>query len=372
LRAGAYLSPHLEAFSERIEIAGRSLAPERFGAAVGMAAEAAELVERGLEPEDRVTQFEALTAAAYLSLAGSGVDVAVVEAGLGGRYDATSVINPKIQVLTNVGLEHTRWLGPTERHIAEEKLAVVPRSGKLVAGGLGPESLAVVERLVSERSASLVLAGNDFAIEEAEQDPIFAIRTGGGRYERLELRPLGHFQRSNYAVAVAAAETYLGELDNAAVRDVAAQLTLPGRLELIEQDPLLIFDGAHNPAGARALRVSLEPLIAGSDLTGVMSILDDKDAAGMLSELLPICEQVVFTSSSHDRALPPATLASLSRQLCGPPAEVVADPFVALERGRAWAGAAGSVLVTGSIRLLSDLVRGRRSATEARSVQKRT
>src|SRR5207247_6154614 len=147
LRVGAYLSPHLVSFAERIEVMGESATRERLAAAVERAAAAAELVERGLAEGDRVTQFEALTAAAYRELARSDVEVAVVEAGLGGRYDATSVIDSSVQVLTNVGLEHTRWLGPTERHIAEEKLAVVRPGGTLVTGPLGPDSAAVAERV---------------------------------------------------------------------------------------------------------------------------------------------------------------------------------------------------------------------------------
>ena len=119
LRTGAYLSPHLASWAERIEVGGRPVSDERFAAAIARVAEAAALVDRTLDADDRVTQFEALTAAAYLELARAQVEVAAVEAGLGGRYDATSVIRSSVQVLTNVSLEHTRWLGPTETHIAE-------------------------------------------------------------------------------------------------------------------------------------------------------------------------------------------------------------------------------------------------------------
>jgi dihydrofolate synthase/folylpolyglutamate synthase len=357
LRVGAYLSPHLASYAERIEVEGRAVAPERFGEAVHKAAQAAELVDRGLPAGDHVTQFEALTAAAYWELARSGVEVAVAEAGLGGRYDATSVIRSRVQVLTNVALEHTRWLGPTERHIAEEKLAVVPRGGRLVTGALGAEALAAAERAVSERDASMACAGRDFWLED-ESPERFTVVTGAGCYRELALRPLGPFQRANFALAVAAAEAFLpsGKLDLDVVRGAAAALELPGRLEIVGSDPLVICDGAHNPAAARALRAGLEPLIGGRKLTAVLSVLDDKDAAGILSELLPLCERVVLTRSGHRRALPPATLESLCRQLSGPPAEVVIDPGRALERAREAAGARGAVLVTGSIYLLSDLV----------------
>src|SRR5919204_6037205 len=140
LRTGAYLSPHLVSFNERIRIDDADLSQDRFAAAVARAARAAEKVNRTLEEGDRVTQFEALTAAAYSEIAEQGTDVAVVEAGLGGRYDATNVIPSRVQVVTNVGLEHTRWLGPTITDIAREKLAVVRDGGTLVVGALHPEA----------------------------------------------------------------------------------------------------------------------------------------------------------------------------------------------------------------------------------------
>jgi dihydrofolate synthase/folylpolyglutamate synthase len=338
--SGTYTSPHLTSFAERVEIGGASVGEERFAAAVLRAREAAAVVDRTLEPGDRVTQFEALTAAAYWELARAGVGVAAIEAGLGGRYDATSVIASAVQVLTNVSLEHTRWLGPTLRHIAEEKLAVVPPRGTLVAGSLEPEVLAVAERVAAERGARLLLMGRDF------DDP------------GVPLGPRGAFQRENFAVALAAAEAYRGPLDPRAVRDAALTVTTPGRLEVVAGEPILVLDGAHNPAGARALAAELGELLAGRRAVGVMSVLDDKDASEMLATLLPLLDRIVFTRSSHRSALPPATLESLARQLGGPPAEIAPLPATALARARELAGPQGAVIVSGSIYLLSDLARG--------------
>jgi dihydrofolate synthase/folylpolyglutamate synthase len=359
VKTGAYLSPHLGSFAERIEIAEEPLSEQRFAAAVRRAAQAAELVDRSLPEGERVTQFEALTAAAYWELGRSDLEVAVVEAGLGGRYDATSVIHPAVVVLTNVGLEHTRWLGPTVRHIAEEKLAVVPTRGKLVTGFLEAEALEVAEGIAREREARLVRAGRDFAIEGGRR---FSVTTTRAQYDEIVLRPLGRFQRDNFALALVAAEEWLWEfrhelLDPAAVRASAKELVLPGRLEVVAHDPLVILDGAHNPSGAAALGGSLDDAVKGRPLIAVMSILDDKDAAAMLWSLLPFFAATVFTRSSHERALPPATLESLARQLGGPASEVIADPLSAVERARELAGPEGAVLVTGSIYLLSDLVR---------------
>jgi len=339
LRTGAYLSPHLASWAERIEVAGRPVEDERFAAAVHRVAEAAALVDRTLGPGDRVTQFEALTAAAYWELARAGVEAAAVEAGLGGRYDATSVIRSAVQVLTNVSLEHTRWLGPTETHIAEEKLAVVSEGGTVVAGRLGAGALGVAERVTKERGARLLLLGRDF------DDP------------GVPLSPQGAFQRENFAVAVAAAEAFHGALDPARVREAAQSVRTPGRLEVVAHDPLTIRDGAHNPAGASALAEALPRLVGERRVVGVMSVLDDKDASTMLGTLLPLFGDVVFTRSSRRDALPPATLASLARQLGGPATHIEPSPRAALARARELAGREGAVVVTGSIYLLSDLAR---------------
>jgi dihydrofolate synthase/folylpolyglutamate synthase len=338
LRTGAYLSPHLISFCERIRIGDRDLDPSAFAAAVARAARAAELVDRSAG-EDKVTQFEALTAAAYSELAARGVDVAVVEAGLGGRYDATNVLPSRVQVLTSVGLEHTRWLGPTVADVAREKLDVVQPGGTLVlAPGLHPDALAEALAAARERGARIVHAGTDPGVE---------------------VGALGAFQRRNFALARAAAEAYLGELEMAALASAASDVRIPGRLQIVGRDPLTLLDGAHNPDGIAALVESLNEIVAGRRVVAVISILDDKDAAGMLRLLLPVCDAIVLTSSQNPRALPPPTLQSLAGQLDGPPSELVHDAGAALVRAREQAGADGVVLATGSIYLVADLLRPR-------------
>ena len=337
--SGAYTSPHLVSFAERIQVAGRDVTPARFAAAVGRAAHAAELVDRTLVDE-RVTQFEALTAAAYSELAAAGVAVAVIEAGLGGRFDATNVVESKVQVLTNVGLEHTRWLGPTIADIAAEKLDVVRPGGVLVLGSdVAPDAVAVARRVAAERGARIVHAPADVP-------------------EACALRARGAYQRRNLAAAVTAVEAFVGApVDPAVVRAVAASLVVPGRFDVVDPgDPATVLDGAHNPDGARALAESLPEFLAGRPLCLVVSILDDKDAAAMLAALLPLCSRLICTSASSPRALPPDTLASLSRQLgVGPVAEVVPDPRRALALGRGMGS--GVVLATGSLYLIADLLR---------------
>ena len=336
LRTGSYTSPHLVSFTERVEIDERPVPGPAFAAAVARAAHAAELVNRTQDEDDTVTQFEALTAAAYHELARREVEVAVVEAGLGGRYDATSVIPSKVQVLTNVGLEHTRWLGPTIADIAEEKLAVVPDQGTLVTGELHPDAEAVAERVLEERHARLVRA------PATVDQPLAAP---------------GAFQRRNFALARAAAEAFLGELDGGAVSRAAAEVQVPGRMQTVARRPLTIFDGAHNPSGAQAVADAIPEVVGDRWLVGVLAVLDDKDAAGMLRALLPAFDQVVFTRTTNPRSLSPATLESLASKLGGPPSETVASPRSALAHAQELAGPAGAVLAAGSIYLVADLVR---------------
>ena len=293
------------------------------------------MVNRTLPDGDEVTQFEALTAAAFHALAVAGVDVAVVEAGLGGRWDATNVIPSKVQVLTSVGLDHTRWLGDTVADITAEKVAVArEQSTFVIAPDLAPEALPIAREVAAEKHARLVTAERDLGIPLAAP---------------------GGFQRRNFALAAAAAEAFLEHpLDADAVAAAAAATTVPGRLEVIGHDPLVVLDGAHNGAGAAALADALPEVVGDKPLTAVISILDDKDAHAMLDALLPAAENVIFTRTSNPRALPPGTLAHLAGRL---DAVVVGDPRAALEHAKELAGPAGAVLVTGSIYLIADLVR---------------
>lgn len=337
-RVGSYLSPHLTSFCERIRVGDADITPEQFAAAIERALKAAERVNRTAGGDDQVTQFELLTAAAYSEFAAQGVEVAVIEAGLGGRYDATNVIPSSVQVLTGVGLEHTRWLGPTITDIAREKLDVVQPCGTLVLGpDMDPDALSIAEEIVAERGATLVQAGSD---------------------PGAEVGALGVYQRRNFAVARAAAQALLGELDDAAVAAAAADVRVPGRLQVVGERPLTLLDGAHNPDGIAALAESLPELAKGAGrVVAVVSILDDKDAAAMLRALLPLCDQLVITASRNPRALPPPTLLSLVGQLVqDTPAEVVPDPHAALARARELAGADGLVVATGSIYLVADLI----------------
>ena len=340
LRTGAYLSPHLVSFAERVQVGGRDVAEADFAGAVARAARATAAVDRSSPADEPVTQFEAITAAAYDEVARQGVQAAVIEAGLGGRYDATNVVDSQVQVLTNVSLEHTRWLGPTIADITAEKVDVVRPHGTLVVGArLHPDALAVAARVCEERGARLVVAPSDPGVEVLARGP---------------------FQRRNFALAAAAAHAFLGALDAQRVAAAAAATIVPGRFEVVADDPVTVFDGAHNPDGMRALAEALRAFLDGRRLVACLSVLEDKDAARMLEELLPLCDAVILTAARNPRALPPATLESLTRQLGGRPegfATVVSEPHAALAAARRAAGPDGVALATGSLYLIADLLR---------------
>jgi dihydrofolate synthase / folylpolyglutamate synthase len=344
LRTGAYLSPHLVSYRERVLIGGSELEPRAFAAAVAKASWALERVNRTLDEDDHVTQFELLTAAALWEMAEQEVEVAVVEAGLGGRYDATSVIDARVMVLTNVGLEHTKWLGPTVRDIAEEKLAVVPEGGTLVLGeDLDPVALEVAERIAGERSATILRP----------------VALG----QEVSVLARGGFQRRNFALARASAAAYLQEigvpLDEEALAAAAGETFVEGRLQIVDEHPLTVVDGAHNPHAVRALASELPELVGDRPLALVLGVLEDKDAAAMLATLLPLCERAWFTAPPSGRALSPAALESLARQLHFDAVARTPQPLKALMQAREWAlEHDGVVLATGSVYLAGELLGG--------------
>ena len=276
LSAGASISPHTDHWSERTLVHGQEVAPEAWEKAVEQVARAAEGVNRTLEEGEAVTQFEAATAASFVALANARVQAAVVEAGLGGRLDATNTIPSKVTVLTSIGLDHTEWLGETEVEIAAEKLAVLRDQTTLVLGEVSAEVRGLAEETARERGALLVRPPVDPGPE-------------------VRLRAPGEFQRRNFAIACAAAEAFLGHLDGEVATRVAASVTVPGRLELIAEAPPVFVDAAHNPAGAAALAESLPAVAGGKRVVACLAILADKDAGAMIAALSPVLDRAVCT-----------------------------------------------------------------------------
>jgi len=368
LRTGTYTSPHLISYTERVQVGERDLQSSDFAAAISRAAWAAEHVNHTLEGDDHVTQFELLTAAALWAMAELQVEVAVVEAGLGGRYDATSVIDSRVTVLTNVGLEHTRWLGPTVKDIAEEKLAVLRPGTTLVLGeDLAPEASVVAERVAGEQDARILRAAFDPRVVGDDAERLGDAERPGDAEWRSEspIAPAapGAFQRRNFALARTAAEAYLRsagiEPREQAVREAAAATVVQGRLQVVGEDPLTVLDGAHNPDATRALVQALPEVFGDRPVGLVLGVLEDKDAASMLAALLPMCERAWFTAPPSSRALSPAALQSLARQLGFDAVVCEPQPGRALVAAQRWArerGGDAAVLATGSVYLVGDLL----------------
>lgn len=330
---GAYVSPHITSWRERILIHGEPISEDAFARAVQRADEAARVADRSAGEEGPVTQFELDTAAAFLAFAEARVQWAVIEAGLGGRLDATNVIPSRITVLTSVGLDHTEWLGETVEEIAAEKLAVLRDHTTLITGPMPPEAERVIEREVGRRHAIRI------GVAEAES-----------------------FRNVNSMLALSAVQVVLGEVDSQSL-NLLYGLTIPGRSQLVEGDPDVIYDAAHNPDGARALGRILPELSGGREVVCCLAILAEKDARSIIVALAPVCAAFVCTQIPEEairgsgRPVGASHSARDLAEVCrnaGAEAEAVADPLQAWARARELARDGGGVaLAAGSHYLLS-------------------
>jgi dihydrofolate synthase/folylpolyglutamate synthase len=308
-RVGLYTSPHLIDLRERIRVGGVPI-PEA-DVADGMEA-LGSLVTR-LD----ATMFEALTALALDHFARESVEVAVLEAGLGGRLDSTSVGRPAVEVITRIDLDHEAYLGSTLDAIAREKAAII-RSGIALSARQEPAVEAELARRAAEAGVPLLVEGRDLAVRvrRATLDGQWLDFEGPGwRLDDVHCALLGVFQPGNAVLAAAAARA-LGAED-AAIRDGLASVRWPGRFQLIRRAPPVIVDGAHNPAGAQALAASLAAYFPGRRGTFVIGISADKDTSGILGALVPLAERVICTAADHPRAASPESLAGLARLAAG-------------------------------------------------------
>jgi dihydrofolate synthase/folylpolyglutamate synthase len=370
-RAGAYLSPHISGWTERVVVDGRSVDDPVLAGCVEAVREATAAL-----PEDmgETTQFEVLTVAALLALAESGVEAAALEAGLGGRLDATNVVAAPVVVLTNVALEHTEVLGGTRELIFAEKAAVI-KGGDAVFGAI--EGLEAEARRVcfaagarphflhprAGSGESLVSAPEDLQVAGSPADFKVALTVDGvlEEWAGLSVPTPALYQVANAALAVAAVRLLLGRLDEDATREALAATAVPGRLQKLGERPLVLADGAHNPDGVRALAGSLAAADAPRPRVGVLAIMRDKGYEEMLERFIPLLDAAVCTQANEPRSLTAEELAAalraaavrLGRPLPDVRAEV--DPHEALTLARASAGPGGSVLVSGSLYLLEDL-----------------
>lgn len=353
LRAGAGVSPHLSRWRERITIGGRRPAEAAFAAAAARVREAVTAIEAGERPatEERLTQFEIATAIAFVALAEAGVEVAAIEAGLGGRLDATNLLDSRLTVLTTVGLDHVELLGRGERQIAAEKLAVLRPGGALVLGPVSDPVRELARRRATAQGARLI----------EPHDGSAAPLPG----------PPG-FRRTDLELARAAAIYLLDSMGRGRAADrlrddpehvarLAARTVIPGRLELIEGDPPLLLDVAHNPQGAAALAAAVAEPAGGRPLVACLAVLADKDLDGIVAALAPAVERLVCTELPAKllgggrpgaRSHSAGRLAASARRH-GKAAEEQPDPDQAIGRAEEWAAEHGGVaLVAGSHHLV--------------------
>jgi len=343
-RVGLYVSPHLERFTERI----------RVGQAEVTEAEVVELASdvrrvaasRGAE----LTFFELVTVMAFLHFARAGVEVAVVEVGLGGRLDATNVIDPEVSVITTIALDHTEFLGETIAAVAAEKGGIIKPHRPVVIGVVGAEAAAVLNRIAAERHAEVFQAGRDYRVTSTEEGLQFDGL--GSSFRGLELGVPGTYQYENAATALAAVAVLRSRfpLAEAAIRGGLASVRWPGRFETVGTTPLIILDGAHNVAGMAALVSELTPLLRGRKLHVLFAVMRDKQWRAMIELLGPLCASATVTQVLPPRGEAPEQVADIFRSYC--PAGCEADPAQAWEKTRTRVGSDDVLLVTGSLFLV--------------------
>lgn len=363
LRTGRFTSPHLHSMRERISFNGAPIEPERLVAAYDDVAPYLELVDsrHGV----RLSFFEVLTAMAYAAFADAPVDVAVVEIGLGGSWDATNVADARVAVVTPIAIDHTRFLGTTVEEIAAEKAGIIKAESYGVIAQQPVAAAEVLLRRSVEVGAIVAREGLEFGVLArtlAVGGQVLTLRGLAGEYDGLFLPLMGAHQAHNAVNALAAVEAFLGgahaergRLDIDLVRAAFAGVTSPGRLEVVRRSPTVLLDAAHNPAGARATAEAVQESFGFTRLVGVFAAMADKDVRGMLEALEPVLAEVVVTQVGSARAMPADELGGLAVEVFGPDrVEVTPRLDDAIESAVSLAEEAGDlggagVLVTGSI-----------------------
>ena len=363
LRTGRFTSPHLESMTERIVVDGEPLSEDQFVAAFNDIAPYTHLVDA--QHSHPLSFFETVTAMAYATFADAPVDAAVVEVGLGGTWDSTNVADGKVAVITPIAVDHAKYLGSTPAEIARDKAGII-KPGATVVTAVQDEDVALVlgERC-AEVGATLAREGLEFGVATrvpAVGGQLLTLQGLRASYEEVFLPLYGAHQAQNAALALAAVEAFVGgddALDAEVVREAFAEVTSPGRLEVIRRSPTIVLDAAHNPHGAQAVVEAIGDSFAFDPLIGVLGVMADKDHEGLLGAFEPVLAHVVCTQNSTDRSMPAADLAEVALGIFGQDrvsvAPVLADAIdqaaALAEAGGVFGEAIGSgaVLVTGSV-----------------------
>ena len=357
LTTGTYISPHLQRVEERLAVNGRVATEQEFALAVSDVEAFA--VVRELQGHDANTYFELTTAAAFAFFANQPVEAAVLEVGLGGRLDATNVVDAEVCVITSIGIEHTEYLGLDLASIAGEKVAIAGLNSILVTGPLPDPALEVAEARARELGIHHRHYGKDFSVLAADRGVggwLVSIDGAEGSYEDVFLPLHGRHQVVNLANSIAAVEALLGrKLDAEAVHDAAAAATMPGRMETFGAEPLVMLDGAHNTDGVDVLVESLLEEFPSKSWQVVFGVMGDKNVEAMVEHLAEVAHGFVVTAPESERAVSPEELASRVAAVTDLPVQVARSVEEAIDIARRNAGPDGAVLVTGSLYLVGEV-----------------
>jgi dihydrofolate synthase/folylpolyglutamate synthase len=376
LRTGRFTSPHLERMSERISIDGEPLDDEAFVRAFNDVAPYTHLVDA--EQDHPLSFFETIVGMAYAAFADAPVDVAVVEVGMGGSWDATNVVDADVAVVMPVAVDHSKYLGDDAVTIAAEKAGIIKPGSIAILAEQTPEVAAVLLERAAEVGATVAREGMEFGVASrtpAVGGQMLTLKGLRGTYDEVFLPLYGAHQAQNAAVALAAVEAFAGTdaLDEDLIRAAFAEVTSPGRLEIIRRSPTILLDAAHNPHGAEAVAAALEDSFSFSPLVGVMGVMADKDYEGVLSAFEPHLDYLVCTQNSTHRSMSAAELGRVAVEIFGEDrVSVVPDLADAIETAATLAEAgeavsasigSGAVLVTGSVVTVGEaraMLKGRR------------
>ncbi|KKI16541.1 MULTISPECIES: bifunctional folylpolyglutamate synthase/dihydrofolate synthase [unclassified Leucobacter] len=371
LRTGLFTSPHLVDFTERFQVDGSPISGPRLAEAWSELQLPLEVVDAELEESGQgpITFFEALAVLAFTAFADAPVDVAVIEVGMGGEWDATNIVDAQVAVFTPIALDHTAILGPDIATIAQTKAGIIKPGSTVVSAAQDPAALAAIEAAAERTGSRVLVQGRDFRLADDRLAvggrQIDVVGATGNAYDPAFVPLFGGHQAENVALAIAAVEAFLGgerPVPEEVLDEGLGQLTSPGRLQLIGTDPSVVVDAAHNPHGAEALARAFVESFRFSEVALIVGVLGEKDAAGVLAALAPLASRVILTTVDSPRAIDADRLAELAATaLPGLPVEVEERLPDALDAARAWAstveeGESRGVLVTGSVMLAGEAI----------------
>ncbi len=322
LKSAYHISPHISSYAERIWIDGTDMTEEKFADTFDQIYPYIEEVN-SLDLGGPITQFEIITAMAFAAAASSDIEVMVLEAGMGGRWDATNAADAKVVGLTGVSLEHTQILGNTIPKIAAEKVEVIKKGARAATISDDPEVLDIIEKKASSMGADLYLYGRDFSISSMESRELSGWKIGlegiYGKYNGIEIPLIGDYQPLNLSLAIVLAELYMDtinrKLDASPINSSLAGISVKGRLEMIKKDPQVFSDVSHNPEGMDKFSKVMEKYFKSKKKTIIFAVLADKDYGAMIRKVLRVADRLILTSSHTDRSLLVAELQQKTEEI---------------------------------------------------------